>query len=459
LNDGAIVFDKVLIANRGEIALRVVRACRELGVKTVAIFSEADRDSLHARLADEAYCVGPAQASRSYLNIPNIISAAEVAGADAIHPGYGFLAENSNFAEICTSHGFKFIGPPAAAIALMGDKASAKRRMQEAGVPVIPGSAIIDSEVQAKRFGAEAGYPVLIKATAGGGGKGMRIVGREADLSAGLAAASGEAHAAFGDGRVYIEKLLLRPRHLEVQVLGDEFGHIVHVGERDCSMQKPGHQKLLEEAPAPKLDPNVRAELCSAAVKASRAAEYTNAGTLEFLVSDDGRFYFMEMNTRIQVEHPITELVYGIDLVQWQIRIAAGERLALRQEDLVPRGHAIECRINAEDVENRFRPVSGKLGLVRFPGGPGVRVDSSVDSGDDVPPFYDSLLAKIIAFDLDREGAIARMRRALAETEINGVETTIGLHQRILAAPTFVAGKTYVTWLREELLQPAVVSV
>ncbi len=453
------MFDKVLIANRGEIALRVVRACRELGVKTVAIFSEADRDSLHARLADEAYCVGPAQASRSYLNIPNIISAAEVAGADAIHPGYGFLSENSNFAEICTSHGFKFIGPPAAAIALMGDKASAKRRMQEAGVPVIPGSAIIDSEVQAKRFGAEAGYPVLIKATAGGGGKGMRIVGREADLSAGLAAASGEAHAAFGDGRVYIEKLLLRPRHLEVQVLGDEFGHIVHVGERDCSMQKPGHQKLLEEAPAPKLDPSVRAELCAAAVKASRAAEYANAGTLEFLVNDDGRFYFMEMNTRIQVEHPITELVYGIDLVQWQIRIAAGERLALRQEDLVPRGHAIECRINAEDVENRFRPVSGKLGLVRFPGGPGIRVDSSVDSGDDVPPFYDSLLAKIIAFDLDREGAIARMRRALAETEINGVETTIGLHQRILAAPTFVAGKIYVTWLREELLQPAAVSV
>ena len=453
------MFDKVLIANRGEIALRVIRACKELGCKTVAVFSEADRDSLHTRLADEAYCIGPAQASRSYLNIPNIISAAEVAGADAIHPGYGFLAENANFAEICTSHGFKFIGPAASAIALMGDKASAKRRMHEAGVPVIPGSGIIDSDKDATRFCAEAGYPVLIKATAGGGGKGMRIVGREADLSAGVAAASGEAQAAFGDGRVYIEKLLLRPRHIEVQVLADEFGHVVHVGERDCSMQKPGHQKLLEEALAPNLDPSVRAELCAAAVKASRAADYANAGTLEFLVAEDGGFYFMEMNTRIQVEHPITEVVYGIDLVQWQIRIASGERLTLRQEDLVPRAHAIECRINAEDVDNKFRPASGKLGLVEMPGGPGIRVDTDLYSGAEVPPFYDSLLAKIIAFDRDREGALARMRRALTETEINGVATTVGLHQRILAAPTFIAGKTYVTWLREELLQPAPVGV
>ena len=448
------MFDKILIANRGEIAVRIIRACRELGVRTVAIFSEAERDALHVRLADEAFCVGPPQAARSYLNMPNIISAAEVTGVDAIHPGYGFLSENAGFAEICASHGFKFIGPPAAAIALMGDKASAKRRMQEAGVPVIPGSGIIESDEQARRFGAEAGYPVLIKATAGGGGKGMRIVGREADLGAGLAAASGEAQAAFGDGRVYIEKLLEHPRHIEVQVLGDEFGHLVHIGERDCSIQKPGHQKLLEEAPAPQLDPEIRAQLLAAAVRAARAADYANAGTLEFLVAPDGRFYFMEMNTRIQVEHPVTEAVYGVDLVRWQIRIASGQRLTLRQEDMRPRGHAIECRINAEDVENGFRPASGQLGTVLLPGGPGIRVDTHIHSGAEVPPFYDSLLVKIIGADRDRPSAIARMRRALYETEIHGVATTAQLHERILASPSFEAGATYVTWLREQLLQP-----
>ncbi|MBV8081927.1 MAG: acetyl-CoA carboxylase biotin carboxylase subunit [Candidatus Eremiobacteraeota bacterium] len=452
------MFDKVLIANRGEIAVRIIRACRELGVRTVAIFSEADRDALHVRLADEAFCVGPPPAARSYLNVPNIISAAEITGVDAIHPGYGFLSENAGFAEICTSHGFKFIGPAAAVVALMGDKASAKRRMQEAGVPVVPGSGIIDSDEQAKRFGADAGYPVLIKATAGGGGKGMRIVGREADLAAGLAAASGEAHAAFGDGRVYIEKLLERPRHVEVQVLGDEFGHVIHVGERDCSIQKPGHQKLLEEAPAPNLDPEIRSQLCAAAVKAARAVDYANAGTLEFLVAPDGRFYFMEMNTRVQVEHPVTEAVYGIDLVRWQVRIAAGERLTVRQEDIRPRGHAIECRINAEDVDSGFRPASGKLGTVVLPGGPGIRVDSAIYSGADVPPYYDSMLAKIIAVDRDRPSAIARMRRALDETEIHGVATTIALHERILASAPFEAGRTWVTWLREYLLQPAAVS-
>jgi len=451
------VFDKVLIANRGEIAVRVIRACRELGVRTVAIFSDAERDALHVRLADEAFCVGPPPAARSYLNVPNIISAAEITGVDAIHPGYGFLSENAGFAEICASHGFKFIGPPAAAIALMGDKASAKRRMQEAGVPVVPGSGIIESDEQAKRFCAEAGYPVLIKATAGGGGKGMRIVGRETDLGAGLTAASGEAQAAFSDGRVYIEKLLEHPRHIEVQVLADEFGHVIHVGERDCSIQKPGHQKLLEEAPAPNLDPEVRAQLCAAAVKAARAAEYANAGTLEFLVAPDGRFYFMEMNTRIQVEHPVTESVYGIDLVRWQVRIASGERLTVRQEDVRPRGHAIECRINAEDVDNGFRPASGKLGTVLLPGGPGIRVDTHIYSGAEVPPFYDSMLAKIIAVDRDRPSAIARMRRALDETEIHGVATTVALHERILASEPFEAGRTYVTWLREYLLQPSAV--
>jgi acetyl-CoA carboxylase biotin carboxylase subunit len=448
------VFKKILIANRGEIALRIVRACHELGVKTVAIFSEADRNSLHVRMADESYCIGPPQSARSYLNIPNIVSAAEVAGVDAIHPGYGFLSERESFAEICASHGFKFIGPPAPAIALMGDKASAKQRMADAGIPVIPGSGVIDSIEEAKAFGRSSGYPVLIKATAGGGGKGMRIVGRETDLAAGLEAASGEALAAFGDGRVYVEKLLVKPRHIEVQVLADEYGHTIHVGERDCSVQKPGHQKLLEEAPAPNLPSEIREKLCAAAVRATRAAEYANAGTLEFLVTDDGRFYFMEMNTRIQVEHPVTEIVYGIDLVRWQIRIAAGERLSIRQEDVKPRGHAIECRINAEDADHKFMPTAGKLGTVLMPGGPGIRVDTHIHAGAEIPPYYDSLLAKIIAHDRDRPSAINRMRRALAETEIRGVATTIAVHERILNSASFAGGKTYVTWLREEVLQP-----
>ena len=448
------MFKKILIANRGEIALRIVRACRELGVKTVAIFSEADRNALHVRLADESYCVGPPQSARSYLNVPNIISAAEVAGVDAIHPGYGFLSERESFAEICASHGFKFIGPPAPAIALMGDKATAKRRMADAGIPVIPGSDIIESVDEAKAFCRTVGYPVLIKATAGGGGKGMRIVGREADLAAGLEAASGEALAAFGDGRVYVEKLLVRPRHIEVQVLADEFGHAIHVGERDCSVQKPGHQKLLEESPAPNLPAEIRERLCTAAVRATRATEYANAGTLEFLVGEDGSFYFMEMNTRIQVEHPVTEIAFGIDLVRWQIRIAAGERLTLRQEDIRSRGHAIECRINAEDADHKFMPTAGRLGSVLLPGGPGIRVDTHIHAGADVPPYYDSLLAKIIAQDRDRDSAIKRMRRALAETEIRGVATTIPVHERILASPSFVGGRTYVTWLREEVLQP-----
>jgi len=364
------------------------------------------------------------------------------------------LSENAQFAEICASHGFKFVGPAAAAIALMGDKSSAKQRMAEAGVPVVPGSGIIESEDQARRFGREVGFPVLIKATAGGGGKGMRIVGREADLAAGLAAASGEAQAAFSDGRVYIEKLLVHPRHIEVQVLGDEYGHIIHVGERDCSIQKPSHQKLLEETPAPNLDPSVRAELLAGAVRAARAVEYANAGTLEFLVSAEGKYYFMEMNTRIQVEHPISEIVYGIDLVKWQIRIAAGERLTVRQEEIKPTGHAIECRINAEDPEMGFRPTAGKLGSVLMPGGPGVRVDTHIYSGAEVPPYYDSMLAKIITYDRTREDCIVRMRRALAEVEILGVQTTVPVHERILTMNSFVEGHTNITWLREHVLQP-----
>ncbi|MBC5805783.1 MAG: acetyl-CoA carboxylase biotin carboxylase subunit [Candidatus Eremiobacter antarcticus] len=447
------MFAKVLIANRGEIALRVIRACRELGCKTVAVFSEADRHSLHPRMADEAYCIGPPQSARSYLNIPNIISAAEIANVDAIHPGYGFLSENAQFAEICASHGFKFIGPGVDSIGLMGDKASAKHRMAEANVPVIPGSDVVESEGDAIRFCRDVGYPVLIKATAGGGGKGMRIVGREADLTAGLAAASSEAQAAFNDGRVYVEKLLVHPRHIEVQVLGDEFGHVIHLGERDCSVQKPSHQKLLEEAPAPNLDPAVRAELLATAVKAARAVDYANAGTLEFLLNEDGKFYFLEMNTRIQVEHPVTEVVFGIDLVKWQVRIAAGERLSVRQEEVQANGHAIECRINAEDAENSFRPAAGKLGSVLFPGGPGIRVDSHIYTGAEVPPYYDSMLAKIVAHDRTRGDAVLRMRRALAETEILGVATTVPIHERILATSSFVEGRTFVTWLREHVLQ------
>ncbi len=433
--------------------MRVIRACRELGCKTVAIFSEADRGALHVRLADDAYCVGPAQSTRSYLNIPNIMSTAEIAGVDAIHPGYGFLSESSAFAEICASHGLKFIGPSVAAISLMGDKATAKQRMAEASVPVIPGSEVIQTMERAKKFCADIRYPVLIKATAGGGGKGMRIVGRETDLTAGLTAASGEAQAAFGDGRVYIEKLLVKPRHIEVQILADEFGHVIHVGERDCSVQKPSHQKLLEEAPAPNLDPEVRARLCAAAVQAARATDYSNAGTLEFLVDADGQFYFMEMNTRIQVEHPVTEVVYGIDLVKWQIRIAAGERLTVRQEAIRPQGHAIECRINAEDVENKFMPAAGRLGDVLLPGGPGVRVDTHIYAGAEIPPYYDSMLAKVIAYDHHRHNTVARMRRALGETDIRGVATTIPVHERILSTPSFIEAQTHVTWLREELLQ------
>lgn len=450
------MFEKILIANRGEIAVRVIRASRELGVKTVAVFSEADRNALHVRMADESYCIGPALASRSYLNVPNLISAAEVAGCDAVHPGYGFLSENAAFAEICASHGLKFIGPPVKAIALMGDKASAKMRMQEAGVPVIPGSGIVESPDRVKSFCREVGYPVLIKASAGGGGKGMRVVGREADLAKGIAAASAEAEASFSNGQVYVEKLLNHPRHIEVQVLGDEFGHIIHLGERDCSVQKPGHQKLLEEAPAPNLDPEVRHRLCASAVKAARAVDYSNAGTLEFLLGGDNQFYFMEMNTRIQVEHPITEVVYGVDLVAWQIRIAAGERLTIRQEEVQARGHAIECRINAENAEKSFQPASGKLGTVLLPGGPGIRLDTHIYSGAEVPPYYDSLLAKIIAHSPNRDDAIRRMVRALAETEIHGVATTLPIHQKALETPSFLEGRTYVTWLREEVLHPPV---
>ena len=422
-------------------------------MRTVAIFSEADRESLHVRQADEAFCVGPGPVPRSYLNIPNIISTALITGCDAVHPGYGFLAENARFAEICADHGLVFIGPKPAVIAAMGDKATAKRVMKDAGVATTPGTDILESVAEARVAAEEIGYPVLLKATAGGGGKGMRVVEQPEDLERAYASATAEAEASFKDGRVYMEKLILNPRHIEVQVLGDEFGNVVHLGERDCSVQKPSHQKLIEEAPAPNLSTRARETLHDMAVRACKHVGYSNAGTLEFLASDDN-VYFMEMNTRIQVEHPVTEMVYGIDLVKEQIRIAAGEQLGYTQRDLIPRGHAIECRINAEDARNNFAPQAGKLDKVLFPGGPGIRVDTQIFAGAVVPPFYDSMLAKIVAYGDTRDAAIARMERALRETVVEGVNTTIEQCLEILATPQFREGRYDIGFLPRLLTQP-----
>ncbi|MBV9440115.1 MAG: acetyl-CoA carboxylase biotin carboxylase subunit [Candidatus Eremiobacteraeota bacterium] len=448
------MFRKVLIANRGEIALRINRACRELGVSTVAIFSEADRHSLHVRHADEAFCVGPGAVARSYLNIPNIISAARISGCDAIHPGYGFLAENARFAEIAADHGLTFIGPRPALISAMGDKATAKRLMSEAGVPTTPGSGIVSSAAEAATAAERLGYPVLLKATAGGGGKGMRAVASPEELPTAYLTAQAEAEASFKDGRLYVEKLLVNPRHVEVQVLADEHGSVVHLGERDCSVQKPSHQKLVEEAPAPELDPALRERLHGIAVEATRSVGYTNAGTLEFLVAGDD-VYFMEMNTRIQVEHPVTELIYGVDLVKEQIRIAAGEPLGFVQDDLQTHGHAIEVRVNAEDANNNFAPAAGTLLTVVFPGGPGIRVDTHVYGGAVVPPFYDSMLAKIVAVGRTRESALLRMERALGETRLEGVPTTVPFAQEVLRDPEFRAGGVGVGWLPSFLARRA----
>ena len=440
------MFKKVLIANRGEIALRINRACHELGVATVAIFSEADRNSLHVRYADEAFCVGPGPVVRSYLNIPNIISAALISGCDAIHPGYGFLAENARFAEIAADHRLTFIGPSPSVIAAMGDKATARRLMREAGIPTTPGSDIVASAEEARAIAEEIGYPVLLKATAGGGGKGMREVYAPEELATAFATARAEAEASFKDGRMYVEKLIVNPRHIEVQVLADEHGGVVHLGERDCSVQKPSHQKLIEEAPAPALDPALRDRLHDIALTATSAVGYTNAGTLEFLVHGE-QLYFMEMNTRIQVEHPVTELVYGVDLVKEQVRIAAGEPLGFAQEDMHPHGHAIEVRVNAEDADHNFAPAAGLLTTVVFPGGPGIRVDTHVYGGAVVPPFYDSMLAKIVAVGRTRESAILRMERALGETRIEGVKTTVDFARELLGDPEFRAGGVGVGWL------------
>jgi len=431
------VFKKILIANRGEIALRVIRACRELGIGTVAVYSEADRDSLHVRFSDEDICIGPPAGRDSYLNIPRIVAAAEITGAEAIHPGYGFLAENAEFAEICDHSGIVFIGPTADQIRRMGDKAEARRTMIEAGVPVVPGSKGAVDDVEMARTEAERiGYPVIIKAAAGGGGKGMRVAESADVIENTFTMARNEAAAAFNDARVYIERFIQRPRHVEIQVLGDSHGNLVHLGERDCSIQRR-HQKLIEESPSPAITPETRQAMGDAAIAAGRAIDYSNAGTVEFLLTDGGEFFFMEMNTRIQVEHPVTEMVTGVDLVKEQIRSAAGERIG---GPPTLSGHAIECRINAEDPAHDFRPSPGKITAFHAPGGPGIRIDTHVYAGYSVPPYYDSLLGKLIAYGSTREEALGRAYQALEEFIIEGVKTTIPFLREVLRHPDFVAG-------------------
>ncbi len=429
---------KLLIANRGEIALRIIRAARELGIRTVAVYSEADRPSLHVRFADEAVCIGPAQSKLSYLNIPSIIAAAEVTNADAIHPGYGFLAENETFAEICEESNLTFVGPPPDAIARMGNKSVAKDTMRAAGVPVVPGSdGIVASIDDARRVAEEVGYPVMLKAVAGGGGKGMRYVETAADLERAYATARGEAEAAFGNGDVYIEKFIEEPRHVEVQVFADKHGNVIHLNERECSIQRR-HQKLIEEAPSPIMTPQLRKAMGDASVLGARSVNYVGAGTIEFLVDKHRNFYFMEMNTRIQVEHPVTELAMGVDLIREQILVAAGETLSIREHE--PLLHSIECRINAEDPMHDFRPSPGRIESLNFPGGLGVRVDSHIYHGYVIPPFYDSMVAKLITFAPSRDMAIARMRRALDEFVVEGIQTTIPFHRKMMDNPDFIAG-------------------
>jgi acetyl-CoA carboxylase, biotin carboxylase subunit len=448
------VFRKVLIANRGEIALRVIRACRELGLRTVAVYSEADRESLHVRFADEDVCIGPPSARESYLNIPRIIAAAEITGADAIHPGYGFLAENAEFSEICQASEITFIGPTPQQIRLMGDKAAARRTMREVGVPIVPGTDAVADPEEALAAAREIGFPVLIKASAGGGGKGMRVAQDESDFVAAFGMARAEAASAFGDDSVYVEKYLARPRHIEFQIMGDAHGRVLHLGERDCSLQRR-HQKLVEEAPSPALSEELRREMGDAAVRGARAIDYVGAGTIEMLLNDDGSFYFMEMNTRIQVEHPVTEMCTGFDLVKEQIRAAAGLPLSIPDRTLRLRGHAIEVRLNAEDPARNFAPSPGTIHTFHAPGGPGVRVDTHVYAGYRVPPFYDSLLGKLIVHGSTREEAIARMRGALAEIVIEGVHTTIPFLREVMTHPAFVAGEVDTRFLERWLAESA----
>ncbi len=432
------MFKKVLIANRGEIALRVIRACREMGIRTVCVYSTADADSLHVKFADEVVCIGPPSGAESYLNIPRIIAAAQITNADAIHPGYGFLAENAAFAEICTASGFTFIGPSPEAIRLMGNKSVAKDTMVKAGVPVVPGSdGVIEDLETAARVGAEVGYPILIKASSGGGGKGMRVVHQESELERAFSAAQGEALAAFGDGNVYIEKFVEGPRHVEIQVMCDSHGNRAYLNERECSIQRR-HQKLIEEAPSPIVGEDLRQRMGEAALAGCEYVNYEGAGTFEFLVDTHRNFYFMEMNTRIQVEHPVTEESLGIDLIKEQIAVAAGETLTLRQGSA--RKHAIEVRINAEDPYNNFRPSPGRISTLHLPGGHGVRIDSHIYQGYMIPPYYDSLLAKLITFGETRPSAIAKMRRALDEFVIEGVKTTIPFHKMMMENERFLSG-------------------
>ena len=443
---------KLLIANRGEIALRILRSCRELGIATVAVYSTVDRNALHVQLADEAVCVGEAPSSRSYLNVPNILAAATSRGADAIHPGYGFLAENADFAEKCLDHGLIFVGPSPASILAMGDKSTAKITMQRVGVPTIPGSeGLLEDPTEAAALAETMGYPVMIKATAGGGGRGMRLVPEAAQLESLFRAAQGEAEAAFGNPGLYMEKFIERPRHVEVQVLADRHGNVVHLGERDCSIQRR-HQKLLEEAPSPGLDPELRRRMGEAAVAAARSIGYEGAGTVEFLVDRSGGFYFMEMNTRIQVEHPVTEMVTGIDLIAEQLRIAGGEPISVTQDQIHLTGHAIECRINAEDPRHNFRPTPGRITGWLPPGGPGVRVDSHVYTGYEITPFYDSLIGKLIVWGVDRDHAIKRLHRALSECAVTGIPTTIDFHLALLDRPEFQRGEVWTKFVEEEML-------
>ena len=447
------MFKKILIANRGEVALRIICACRELGIKTVAVYSEADENSLHVKFADEDVCIGPARSADSYLNVPAVISAAEVTGADAIHPGYGFLSESAYLAEVCAACHIKFIGPDPQVIRLMADKARARRVMRKAGVPILPGSdGPIESEDKALKISKEIGYPVIIKATAGGGGRGMRVVRNPGELPNAFKTASREAEAAFGVGDVYIEKYVESPRHIEFQILGDQYGSVVHLGERECSIQRR-HQKLLEESPSAALSEKMRRKMGAVVIDAAKAVQYSNAGTFEFLMDSDGHFYFMEANTRLQVEHPVTEMVTGIDIVKEQIRIAAGERLSFKQSDITFTGHSIECRVNAEDPDT-FVPSPGVIHAFSYPGGPGVRVDTFVHSECTVSPYYDSMIAKIIVHGRDRQEAIARMRRTLEMTVVDGIKTSIPMHLKILADKDFQAGRLSTSFMERFATRP-----
>lgn len=451
------MFKKILIANRGEIALRVIRACRELGIQTVAVYSEADRESLHVRFADDDVCIGPPPARDSYLKIPRIIAAAEIAGADAIHPGYGFLAENAEFAETCAASNIAFIGPTAEQIRVMGDKAAARNAMAGVGVPIIPGTpGPVEDADEALEFARAIGFPVIIKAAAGGGGKGMRVAAEPEDFTRSFQLARSEALSAFGSGDVYVEKYLERPRHVEFQIMGDRHGNVIHLGERDCSVQRR-HQKLIEEAPSPAVTPDLRERMGDAAVRGAKAIDYVGAGTVEMLLNADGNFYFMEMNTRIQVEHPVTEMLTGVDLVKEQIRVAAGEKLSVLEVPAL-RGHVIECRVNAEDPARNFQPSPGRIDVFHPPGGPGVRLDTHVYTGYTVPPYYDSLLAKLICQGRDRTEALRRMQVALESFIIEGVTTTIPFLARVMADPHFQAGDVDTKFLEREahlLREPA----